>query len=119
MNAKDAADARWLKIAELNGYSSESEMFHNEYWKRNQSVPKIAKFLEVSSYGVTFRMRKLGMKFRPRGGSNARKRKVKRSEKCSCCGRRAKAEGNRFLCEKCYHENQEGYEWKVNHEATI
>ena len=66
----DGAQREWQKIAENSGFDNEREMLESLYIDRKYSLSQIGKNLGFTIMTIKYRMEKLGIERRSRGGPN-------------------------------------------------
>ena len=64
------AQKEWQKIAESFGFNNEKEMLESLYLDRKYSLSQIGKSLGVTMMTIKYRMEKLSIERRSRGGPN-------------------------------------------------
>jgi len=66
----NGSQREWQKLSEDFGFSSEKEMLENFYFDRKYSLSQIGKSLGFTMMTIKYRMEKLGLERRSRGGPN-------------------------------------------------
>jgi len=66
----DGAQKSWQKIAEKFGFKDEREMFESFYLDRKQSLSQIGKNLDFTVMTIKYRLEKINIERRSRGGPN-------------------------------------------------
>ena len=66
----DGSQREWQNIAENSGFSNEREMLESLYLDRKHSLSQIGRSLGFTMMTIKYRMEKLGIERRSRGGPN-------------------------------------------------
>jgi len=67
---RDGAQKEWQKIAENSGFKNEREMLESLYLDRKYSLSQIGKKLGFTMMNIKYRLEKLNIERRSRGGPN-------------------------------------------------